>query len=74
MLQKMKPKTKDKEPSLEQVQGRLDLLDQRLDALDTMITAIAERIMRQPVNITITCPNCGRSIDITLVGNEKIGR
>lgn len=74
MLQKMKPKTKEKEPSLEQVQGRLDLLDQRLDALDTMITAIAERIMRQPVNITITCPNCGRSVDITLVGNEKIGR
>ncbi|MGB2799886.1 MAG: hypothetical protein WBC55_06845 [Dehalococcoidia bacterium] len=74
MLQKMKAKTKEKEPSLEQVQGRLDLLDQRLDALDTMITAIAERIMRQPVNITITCPNCGRSIDITLVGNEKIGR
>jgi len=74
LLQKMKTKTKEGEPSLEQVQGRLDLLDQRLDALDTMITAIAERIMRQPVNITITCPNCGRSIDITLVGNEKIGR
>ncbi len=74
MAQKTKAKTKEEELSLEQVQGRLDLLDQRLDALDTMITAIAERIMRQPVNITITCPNCGRSIDITLVGNEKIGR
>jgi len=74
LAQKTKAKTKEEELSLEQVQGRLDLLDQRLDALDTMITAIAERIMRQPVNITITCPNCGRSIDITLVGNEKIGR
>ena len=48
--------------------------DQRLDALDTMITAIAERIMRQPISIVITCPNCGRSIDITLVGNEKLLR
>ena len=74
MAQKTKIKTKEKELNLEQLQGRIDLLDQRLDALDTMITAIAERIMRQPVSIVITCPNCGRSIDITLVGNEKLLR
>ena len=74
MAQKTKIKTKEKELNLEQLQGRIDLLDQRLDALDTMITAIAERIMRQPISIVITCPNCGRSIDITLVGNEKLLR
>ena len=74
MAQKTKIKTKEEELSLEQLQGRIDLLDQRLDALDTMITAIAERVMRQPVSIVITCPNCGRSIDITLVGNEKLLR
>ena len=74
MAQKTKIKTKEEALSLEQLQGRIDLLDQRLDALDTMITAIAERVMRQPVSIVITCPNCGRSIDITLVGNEKLLR
>jgi len=74
LAQKTKIKTKEKELNLEQLQGRIDLLDQRLDALDTMITAIAERIMRQPISIVITCPNCGRSIDITLVGNEKLLR
>jgi hypothetical protein len=74
LAQKTKIKTKENELNLEQLQGRIDLLDQRLDALDTMITAIAERIMRQPISIVITCPNCGRSIDITLVGNEKLLR
>ncbi len=74
MAQKTKIKTKEEALSLEQLQGRIDLLDQRLDALDTMITAIAERVMRQPISIVITCPNCGRSIDITLVGNEKLLR
>jgi len=71
---KAKNRNKEEEVSLEQLQGRLDLLDQRLDALDTMITAIAERVMRQPITITVTCPNCGRSTDITLVGNEKMLR
>ncbi len=76
MAQKTKAKDKNKqgEASVEQLQVRLDLLDQRLDALDTMITAIAERVMRQPITITVTCPNCGRSTDITLVGNEKMLR
>lgn len=71
---KTKIKMKEREPSLDQLQERLDLLDLRLDALDTMITAIAERIMRQPISIKVTCPNCGQSIDITLVGNEKMLR
>ena len=76
MAQKTKAKDKNKEGEvgLEQLQVRLDLLDQRLDALDTMITAIAERVMRQPITITVTCPNCGRGTDITLVGNEKMLR
>ena len=74
MAQKTKSKHKEEDLSLEQVQGRLDLLDQRLDALDTMITAIAERVMRQPITMAVTCPNCGRSTHITLVGNEKMLR
>lgn len=69
-----KEKDKEEEATLQQLEGRLDLLDQRLDALDTMITAIAERVMKQPITVVITCPKCGSSMDIALVGNEKMHR
>jgi len=56
---------------VEQVKRRLDMLDQRLDSIDSMVTAVAERVMRQPVTLNITCPHCGRNIEITIIGNEK---
>lgn len=74
MAQKTKARRKESDPTLEQLQGRLDVLDQRLDDLDSMVTAIAERVMRRPVSIVFTCPNCGKAIDIALVGNEKMLR
>jgi len=49
---------------------RLDALDQRLDAIDTMVTTLAERMLKRPLSVTITCPNCGRIIEIAMVGNE----
>ena len=55
----------------EQIKRRLDHLDQRLDAIDTIVTAVADRIMKQPLSVTITCPNCGRIIEIAVVGSEK---
>ncbi len=60
--------------SLEQIKRRLDNLDARLDAIDTMVTAVAERIMKRPLSMEITCPNCGRTIEINLVGDEKMRR
>ena len=54
-----------------QVKRRLDLLDQRLDNIDSMVTAVAERVMSQPMAISITCPHCGKSIEITLIGGHK---
>lgn len=69
-----KEKEKDEELSLQQLQGHLDILDQRLDALDTMITAIAERVMSQPITLVVTCPNCGSSIEVALMGSEKMRR
>ena len=74
MAQKTKARRKEGDLTLEQLQGRLDVLDQRLDDLDSMVTAIAERVMRRPISIVLTCPNCGKTIDIALVGNEKMLR
>ena len=56
---------------IEQVKKRLDMLDQRLDNIDSMVTAVAERVMKQPVTLNITCPNCGKNIEIAIIGNEK---
>jgi hypothetical protein len=58
--------------SLEQIRRRLNTLDQRLDNIDTMVTALAERAMKRPVSMTITCPNCGHIVEIAMVGSEKM--
>lgn len=61
------------EPALEikKINRRLDMLDQRLDNIDSMVTAIAERVMKQPITFTVTCPRCGREIEIAIIGTEK---
>ena len=56
---------------IEQVKRRLDMLDQRLDNIDSMVTAVVERVMRQPITFSVTCPNCGRNIEIAIIGSEK---
>ena len=56
---------------VEHVKRRLDILDQRLDNIDSMVTAVAERVMSQPITLNITCPNCGKDIEITIIGSEK---
>lgn len=56
---------------IEHVKRRLDMLDQRLDNIDSMVTAVAERVMNQPITLNITCPNCGKNIEITVIGSEK---
>ena len=73
MARQSKAKLVDQEQELdiEQVKRRLDMLDQRLDSIDSMVTAVAERVMKQPIALNITCPNCGRNIEITIIGNER---
>ena len=56
---------------IEHVKRRLDMLDQRLDNIDSMVTAVAERVMSQPITLNITCPNCGKNIEITIIGSER---
>jgi hypothetical protein len=56
---------------LERLKQRQDLLDERLDNIDSVLTAVAERIMKQPVTINLSCPHCGKNIEIALVGQQK---
>lgn len=56
---------------IEQLKRRLDMLDQRLDSIDSMVTAVAERVMRQPITFSVTCPYCGKNIQIAIIGSEK---
>jgi len=56
---------------IQRLKQRLDLLDQRLDSIDSMVTAVAERVMSQLVTINVTCPHCGREIEVAMVGSQK---
>ena len=56
---------------MENIKRRLDMLDRRLDDIDSMVSAVIERVMSQPVTIEVACPNCGKNIEIALIGNKK---
>jgi hypothetical protein len=56
---------------LDRLKQRLELLDERLDNIDSVLTAVAERIMKQPVSIVLNCPHCGKNIEVALVGQQK---
>ncbi len=56
---------------IEQVQRHLDMLDQRLDNIDSVVTAVVERVMKQPITLNIVCPKCGNNIEIAIIGNER---
>ncbi len=73
MAREIEPNAESKEEVLdiEQVKQRLDMLDRRLDSIDSMITAVAERVMNQPITFDITCPHCGKNIEIAITGSEK---
>jgi len=61
----------DAKADIERMNKRLDMLDDRLDNIDSMVTAVAERVMKQPITLNITCSKCGQSIEIALLGLEK---
>ena len=56
---------------LERLKQKIQLLDDRLDNIDSVLTAVAERIMKQPITINLTCPHCGKDIECALVGQQK---
>jgi hypothetical protein len=61
----------DSEQEVRQLRERLDILDRRLDNIDSMVTAVAERVMSQPITFTITCPRCGREIEVSMIGTHR---
>jgi endogenous inhibitor of DNA gyrase (YacG/DUF329 family) len=36
-----------------------------------MVSAVIERVMSQPININVSCPYCGKNVEIALIGNKK---
>jgi formylmethanofuran dehydrogenase subunit E len=69
----MPEKTEKKKVAMDQEQfkKRLEMLDKRLDNIDSVVTALVERVMRQPVTIEVTCPKCGNVVQIMLTSNVK---
>lgn len=57
----------------EQLKKRLEMLDKRLDNIDSVVTALVERVMRQPVTIEVSCPKCGNVVQIMLTSSTKSG-
>ena len=45
---------------MDQLEKRLEMLDQRLDNIDSIVTALVERVMKQPV-----------TVDWTIIGDTK---
>ena len=56
------------------IKRRLDMLDNRLDNIDSVVSAVAERVMKQPITLNITCSKCGQKIEIAIIGTEKPSR
>jgi hypothetical protein len=55
----------------ENLRQRLDIMDERMDNIDSVLSAVAERIMKQPISMHLKCPHCGKDIEIALVGQNK---
>lgn len=72
MVNQRKPAVEQGDKSdLEHLKQRMDLLDQRLDNIDSVMTAVVERLMASRVSLNVTCPNCGKNMEITIVGSVK---
>ena len=57
---------------MEQIEKRVEMLNNRLDNMDSVVTALVERVMKQPITIELTCPKCDTTIQIMLTSSVKI--
>ena len=64
----------DSESDIERLVRRIDMLDQRLDNVDSIVSAVAERVMSQPITLNVTCSKCGQKIEIAIIGTKKPSR
>ena len=65
------PAVQEQTQEIQRIKNQLDMLDQRLDNIDSIVTAVAERIMKQPITFTATCAHCGKDIEIAVLGTQK---
>jgi hypothetical protein len=63
--------TREESSDVENLRQRLDIMDERMDNIDSVLSAVAERIMKQPISIHLNCPHCGKDIEVALVGQNK---
>ena len=68
---KTKLKPQEMKQELERLNKHLDMLDERLDNIDSVVSALVERVMSQPLTIGFTCPKCGKSSEIAVIGSHK---
>jgi len=61
----------DSASEIERIVQRIDMLDERLDNVDSIVSAVAERVMQQPVTLNVTCSKCGQRIEIAILGTAK---
>lgn len=61
----------DNSSEVRKLEQQIEALDRRLDNIDSMVSAVAERVMSRPLVINVTCPHCGKGIEIALIGTEK---
>jgi hypothetical protein len=71
LFKSSEPADDSKGDELERLKQKMLMLDDRLDNIDSVLTAVAERIMKQPITINLTCPHCGKEIECALVGQQK---
>ena len=59
------------EANFEKLQEKFEMMNDRLDNIDSIVTAVAERVMKQPITMVVTCSHCGHKVEIALIGVEK---
>ena len=59
------------EANIDKLQEKFEMMNDRLDNIDSIVTAVAERVMKQPITMVVTCSHCGHKVEIALIGVEK---
>ena len=57
--------------NIEKLEKRFEMMNDRLDNIDSIVTAVTERVMKQPATLIVTCSHCGHKVEIALLGVEK---
>jgi len=65
------PDVSEMEKEIQRLRQQLNMLDNRLDNIDSTVSAVTERVMSQLVTLYLSCPHCGKNIEIAVVGNQR---